>query len=159
MSVAHITTREYSQGSHLEPSGSPGPVQNWPYPSVALVLWTAGPTSHWLQYSRHWALDLTQAAQCPVGRDVGELAWGCKCEDPATCLPWGGTDAVVMHLPPVLCLPFATSDSRESCLQGHEHRRASPTHDPCPQLAAALRRSDPTPSLGNTMGLAQMVKA
>lgn len=86
MSVAHITAREYSQGSHLEPSGSPGPVQDRPHPSVALMLWTAGPTSHWLQQSRtglcnsprqHNALEAEMWVRWPGGVNVKTLPLVC----------------------------------------------------------------------------------
>lgn len=52
MSVAHISTREHgdvsSRGVHGGPHEYPEVVHNWPFTSLAVVLWTADLVSdHW----------------------------------------------------------------------------------------------------------------
>ena len=95
MSIAHVTTREHGDvpglGSHQGPLGVPGAVQNWPWPSLAAVLWKAGPTTPQRQL---WVIGrvsllLAQGAQWswPWGQGVGKPSRGGGCEcgkaDPA----------------------------------------------------------------------------
>lgn len=54
MPMAHITTREHGPlgvQAALAPHGYPGAVQNWSFPSKAVVLWRADPTVHSWQHS------------------------------------------------------------------------------------------------------------
>jgi hypothetical protein len=93
----YITTVDYgdihSLGSHLVPHRNPRAVQRWPHPSLAAALWrmAAWQTSPCTSPRQYSGAGLG-------GWITGELALGYECgrADPATSLPWGGTDAKIM---------------------------------------------------------------
>lgn len=106
MSVAHITTREYSQELYstrnLEPSGSPGPGRTGPTPQWHSCSGQLVPPLTSCSTSETGLYALPKQHKCHEGSDVGELALEYEYENPVTCLPWGGMGAEVM-LSSALC--------------------------------------------------------